>query len=211
MTKKIDLSLYLILDYDYLRLTKRSILSVLLPALKAGVTAVQLRCKNLDTAQFLKLAGKTLKFTRRAGVPLIINDRPDIAAKCRADGAHVGLDDTPVHEARKIIGKNRLLGVSASTYAEAMSADSLKADYIGLGPVFKTENKDKKPLSLAALRRLLKKLKTPVVAIGGIKEYNILKLKKCGVKNFCFISEICGSRDVFTKVKKLKELINDPA
>jgi thiamine-phosphate pyrophosphorylase len=117
----------------------------------------------------------------------------------------------PYREARRLLGKNKIIGVSASTAAEARAAAAASADYVGLGPVFWTGNKDTSPIPRAALKKILGSLRLPVVAIGGIKEYNINVLKKTGFKNFCFISEISGAKNVFMKVKKLKERINDPA
>jgi thiamine-phosphate pyrophosphorylase len=160
---------------------------------------------------FLRLSRLVLKVTRRFGVPLIINDSVYVAARSGAEGAHVGDEDMDVKAARKILGTGKIIGVSASTYAGAIKGGSSGADYIGLGPVYRTENKETRPLPRRDLVRLMKKLRLPVVAIGGIKEYNIPRLKKSGVKNFCFISEISGAKNIRVKAARLKELINDPA
>lgn len=206
-----DFSLYLIIDSCYLAIINKSWKSVLLPALKSGVTAVQLRCKELPEKEIISLARKIKKITKRYNVPLIINDSAAVAKITGADGVHVGSLDMPVKKARLLLGKNKIIGVSAATAADARAAGASGADYAGLGPVFKTENKNTPPIPAGQLKKILKTLKLPVVAIGGIKEYNIRVLKKAGIKNFCFISEISGAKNISEKVKKLKELINDPA
>jgi len=211
MKNRPDFSLYLIIDPGYRSKIKRCWKSVLVPALNAGVTAVQLRCKEKSEAEFLKLALKMHKITKKYNVPLIINDNVLIAKKINASGAHVGACDIPVMEARRLLGKDKIIGVSASTAAEARAANRTGATYIGLGPVFKTKNKNTSPIPAAALKKIIRGPGLPVVAIGGIKEYNITVLKKAGIKNFCFISEISDAKNVYKKVKKLKELINDPA
>jgi thiamine-phosphate pyrophosphorylase len=121
------------------------------------------------------------------------------------------MEDMAVSEARRILGRGKIIGISASTAAEAGHADKTNADYIGLGPVFKTKNKGTAPIPVSALKKILRSVHLPVVAIGGIKEYNINVLKKTGIKNFCFISDIADASDVYGKVKKLKEKIHDPA
>jgi thiamine-phosphate pyrophosphorylase len=206
-----DFSLYLIIDSGYLSKIKKSWNKVLVPALKAGVTAVQLRCKELNKNDFISLAFKIQKITKKYRVPLIINDNVLIAKTINAGGVHIGTCDMPVKEARRLLGKNKIIGVSASTAKEARAAAGAGADYIGLGPVYKTKNKNARPIPRAALKKMAGSLRLPVVAIGGIKEYNINVLKKAGIKNFCFISGISGAKNIFKKVKRLKELINDPA
>ena len=211
MTKTPDLSLYLIIDSMYLSKIKKNWKRVLVPALDTGVTAVQLRCKDLTRDAFTSLAFKIHRITKKYRVPLIINDDAYVAKKINAEGVHLGACDMPACVARRLLGKNKIIGVSASTTAEARAADRTGADYIGLGPVFFTENKDIPPIQSAELKKIVKTLRLPVVAIGGIKEYNINVLKKAGIKNFCFISEISGTKNIAKKVIKLKERINDPA
>lgn len=202
------LRLYAIIDPDFLHFCNKNTLAALHQALKGGATAIQLRSKHLCDADFLRLAKKMKALCKKYKVPFIVNDRVLLAKKCGADGAHVGDEDMPYAKARRILGKNKIIGVSADAYASALKMDKLKADYIGLGPVFATEQKNKKPLTSSAQKKLYKILKTPVVAIGGIKEYNIAVLKKYGCKNFCFISEICGARNIALKTARLKKIIN---
>lgn len=206
-----DFSLYLIIDADYLSKIKKHWKNVLVPSLNSGVTAVQLRFKEACENDFISLALKIKKITKKFRVPLIINDNAIVAKKISADGVHLGTCDMSVKNARQLLGKNKIIGISASTAAEAYSADKTDADYIGLGPVFKTKNKKTLPIPRAELKKIIKNLQLPVVAIGGIKEYNINVLKKTGIKNFCFISGISDAKNIAEKVKKLKERINDPA
>jgi len=211
MTGKIDLSLYMIVDCDFLSMKKRPWKSVLVPALRAGVTAVQLRCKSCGKKEFLRMALLVKRTLKKYRVPLIINDNVFIAKRSGAAGAHIGTCDMPYMEARRLLGRSAIIGVSASTEAEARAAGKTSADYVGLGPVFRTPNKKTRPIPFHRLKKILSGLNLPVVAIGGIKEYNIRALKAAGFKNFCFISEISGARNIFDKVKNLKERINDPA
>ncbi len=208
MRKKTDLSLYVIIDADYLEKIKKDYRSILIPSLKAGATTIQLRSKKLHDRDFLKLAVEIKALVRLFSVPFIINDRARLVTAAGADGVHLGRDDMPVWRVRSLLGKNKIIGLSASNEKEADDARLEKADYMGLGPVFKTKNKKTKPLPAASLKKIMKKMRLPVVAIGGIKEYNINVLKKAGVKNFCFISEIADAGHVFNKVKRLKRIIN---
>ncbi len=205
--KTMDFSLYVIIDIDYLNLKKINPYAALVSVLKGGASAVQLRAKHSAKDEFLKLAVAMNKICRKYKVPLIINDFPAIAADSKAAGAHVGTKDMSVVKARKILKKNYVLGVSASTMREAMRADKMKADYIGIGPVFATAQKSTKPLGIAAMKTLASKLSTPIVAIGGINGYNIPRLKKAGINNFCFISAILGSRNILKKTKMVKSII----
>ena len=211
MKKCPDLSLYVIIDAGYLEKIHRNFRQVLIPALRAGATAIQLRAKGAGFRMFLSLAKKIRKVTSKFRVPFIINDSPSIARLSGADGVHVGYSDMPPDEARACAGPGAIIGVSASDYGQAESARSSGADYIGLGPVFETPTKISIPVRRPVLLRVLKGIKTPIVAIGGIKEYNIPDLKKSGIRNFCFISEVSGAGDVYAKVKTLKEIIDDPA
>jgi thiamine-phosphate pyrophosphorylase len=211
MINAADFSFYLIIDAGYLSKTGKNWKNVLMPSMKYGVTAIQLRCKECSEKKFIELALKIQKVTKKFRVPFIINDSVKISKKINADGVHLGSHDMPAGEARRVLGKNKIIGVSASTQAEAAAADLSDASYIGLGPVFKTKNKKTAPIPFSVFKKIIKNLRLPVVAIGGIKEYNINVLKKAGVKNFCFISEIPDAKNIIEKVKKLKELINDPA
>jgi thiamine-phosphate pyrophosphorylase len=163
MTSAPDFSLYLIIDSGYLSKIKKSWNSVLVPALKAGVTAVQLRCKELNQNDFISLAFKIQKITKKYRVPLIINDNVLIAKKINAGGVHIGIRDMPVKKARRLLGKNKIIGVSASTAKEARAAAGTGADYIGLGPVYKTKNKNTAPIPRAVLKKITGSLRLDTV------------------------------------------------
>jgi len=206
--KKADLSLYAVIDTDYIFTLKKDPVLCLKAVIKGGATAVQLRAKHMEGGEFLKLAGKLFVICKKNGVLFIINDRADIALACGADGVHVGQEDIPVDEARKMLGPSKIIGISATGQKEAFLADAARADYIGLGPVFATEQKDKKPMGTGLMKKLAKKLHTPIVAIGGINRYNIFQLKKAGIKNFCFISALLGSKDIALETATIRSIIS---
>jgi len=120
---------------------------------------------------------------------------------------HVGGEDIPFLFVKNLIGNSKIIGVSASDIKSSYKTDRLGADYIGIGPVYATGQKDKKPMGVGTVGMLVKKLKTPVVAIGGINSYNITQLKRAGIRNFSFISAILGGVDIAESTKKIKRLI----
>ncbi len=153
-----------------------------------GATMVQLREKELDNAAFTEKALQA----RRAlhSVPLIINDNPEVAARCGADGVHIGQSDAALADARAAMGK-RIIGVSASTLAEAVAAEAGGADYLGLGAVFPTDTKnDASAVTFSCLKSICATVKIPVVAIGGIHSGNVLSLGGSGVSGVAVISEL---------------------
>lgn len=199
------LSLYAILDADYLRENKKNIFNSLTASLKGGATCVQLRSKNMEDNEYYQTAVKCKKICVKYKVPFIINDRVDIAILIGADGVHVGRDDLSYGLIKKLF--KGIIGVSADSVREAMKLDSLKASYIGAGPVFLTSQKDKKAMGIKAIEKICARLATPVVAIGGINEYNIFQLKKSGIRYFSFISGIFGSKNITATTKKVRSLI----
>ncbi len=198
-----DFSLYFILDYDFALSVKKNPVSVLRAALKGGATAVQLRAKSLETLDFYALSVVCQKVCALHNVPFIINDRADLALAVNATGLHIGQSDLPYSVAKTLLGKNKIIGISASTEKEALLADTLKASYIGFGPVFPTSTKIAKVFDIKKLPALVKKIKTPLVAIGGIKEYTIKTLSALGIKNFALISEITAAENIKEKTKNI--------
>jgi thiamine-phosphate pyrophosphorylase len=158
---------------------------------------VQLRAKELDTRAFLKTAKLLGDGLRELRVPFIVNDRVDIALACGAAGVHLGRDDMPCAEARKLLGRNRLIGVSASTVAEAEEAERLGADYIGAWPVFPTSTKvtGRPPLGLGGLRRIRGRVGVPVLAIGGITVSNASAVMAAGADGLAVVSAILSAAD----------------
>lgn len=176
-------------------------------ALKGGVTCLQLREKNLDGAAFYEEAVEIRKLCRAYGVPLIINDDADLAVRCGADGVHVGQGDLAAADARRIIGPGRILGVSARTVEQAVAAQEAGADYLGAGAVFPTSTKtNAKPLSRDVLRLICRAVTIPVVAIGGIRRENILRLSGCGVAGAALVSAIFAAEDIERECGELRKL-----
>lgn len=201
-----DLTLYLVTDRSWLK-GGQTLESCVEQAILGGVTLVQLREKNMSDEEFTENARKMLAVCRKHGVPLIINDRPDIAAKVGADGVHVGLDDMSVKEARRILGDGKIIGATAHNVREALAAESDGADYLGVGAVFGSSTKsDAKPLEMSELKAVCEAVKIPVCAIGGINGSNISQLCGSGIKGAAVISGILAEDDILSAAKELKEL-----
>lgn len=165
-------------------------------ALKNGATCVQLREKDLDKEAFLAEAIELAKLCKEYQVPFIINDNVDIAIKCGADGIHVGQEDMAASAVRAQVGESMIIGVSAHTVEEALTAVKNGADYLGLGSVFSTSTKsDVEQISYETLRAICNAVDVPTVAIGGISKKNILKLSGSGVDGVAVVSAIFGAED----------------
>lgn len=204
---KDDLKVYLVTDNN--ALNGRDFFEVVEQALKGGVTIVQLREKTMETADFLKKANKLKQLTQKYNVPLIINDRMDIAFDCKADGLHVGQRDIAVRDGRRIMRRDysKILGVTANTVALAQEAEKMGADYLGVGAVFGTTTKaDAKPLTIQALKEIVENVSIPVVAIGGINVENAQLLKGIGLAGVAVSSGIMGAKDVFAAAQNLSRL-----
>lgn len=185
--KSIDYSVYLVTsekeDEEFLKIIKES--------LEGGVDLIQIREKTASSKDFYEIALKVKPLTSSYNVPLIINDRVDVALAIDADGVHIGQNDLPCDVVRKIIGPDKLLGVSAGTVEEAIKAEKDGADYIGSGAVFKTSTKDDVALiSKEELKEITDSVKIPVVCIGGITLENVKELKNTGIKGISVVSAI---------------------
>lgn len=204
--KSFDLTLYLVTDRSWLK-DGQTLESCVEQAILGGVTLVQLREKNMSDEEFTENARKMLAICRKHGVPLIINDRADIAAKVGADGVHVGLDDMSVKEARCILGDGKIVGATAHNVNEALSAEADGADYLGVGAVFGSSTKsDAKPLEMSELKAVCEAVKIPVCAIGGINAGNISRLCGSGIKGAAVISGILAGEDILSAAAALKEI-----
>ncbi|MBP0963705.1 MAG: thiamine phosphate synthase [Oscillospiraceae bacterium] len=204
--KSFDPTLYLVTDRSWLK-DGQTLESCVEQAILGGVTLVQLREKNMSDEEFTENARKMLAVCRKHGVPLIINDRPDIAAKVGADGVHVGLDDMSVKEARRILGDGKIVGATAHNVREALTAEADGADYLGVGAVFGSSTKsDAKPLEMSELRAVCEAVEIPVCAIGGISKSNISRLCGSGIKGAAVISGILAEDDILSAAKELKEI-----
>ena len=199
----IDLSLYLVTDNSE---DVDKFLNTIEEAIKGGVTVVQIREKTADTLDFYNLALKVKEITSKYDVPLIVNDRVDIALAIDADGVHVGQSDMPCDVTRKLIGQNKILGVSAATVKEAEKAESDGADYIGTGAVFPTATKDDADsVTKDELIEIVKSIDIPVVAIGGINLDNAHELNGTGITGLSVVSAIMSSDN---PKKSSQELLN---
>ncbi|MDR7813567.1 thiamine phosphate synthase [Lacrimispora sp.] len=175
-------------------------------ALCAGVTLLQLREKSMDKRAFLEEALLIRELTRHYGIPLIINDDVEIALKCGADGVHVGQDDLSPLEVRRLIGPDRILGVTARNVSQAKKAYMDGADYIGSGAIFPSPTKkDAIPLTLKQLTAICRSVPIPVTAIGGITVENVSSLKGTGVAGASVVSGIFGQKDITAAAHRLKE------
>ncbi|MBO7159694.1 MAG: thiamine phosphate synthase [Methanobrevibacter sp.] len=201
----IDYSVYLVTDRR--NKTDEEFLNIIEEAIKGGTTIVQLREKTASTKEFYELALRVKEITSRYGVPLLINDRIDIALAVDSEGVHIGQDDMPADIAREIIGDDKILGVSASTVDEAKKAEMDSADYIGSGAVFPTATKDDADsVSKEELKEIVDSIDIPVVAIGGITVKNANTLKGSGIAGFSVVSAIMSAEDPKEASRKLKEI-----
>lgn len=207
MKNSVDYTLYLVTDRDVLE--GRDICDAIEQSIKGGVTLVQLREKNIGTLEFYNLALNIKKITDNYNVPLIINDRIDIALAVDATGVHVGQNDIPANIARKLIGSDKLLGVSVATIEEAKLAELQGADYVGVGAVFSTDTKkDARSVSIDLLKDIKKSITVPVVAIGGINEKNIKLLSDINIDGVAIVSAILGKEDVQGASETLLSMFN---
>jgi thiamine-phosphate pyrophosphorylase len=204
MRSKIDFRLYLVTDRKQLT-GNRSLTTAVRLALKGGVKAVQLREKDLGTRELLKLAYKMRELTLRFNARLFINDRFDVALAVGADGVHLTQNSIPAEAVRSVVRKKMMIGVSTHSLKEAKDAEKGGADFITLGPVYRTASKLKYgvPVGLDTLNKVSGKIKIPVFAIGGIKDRRIAEAQKAGAFGVAMISEIFGASNISGKVKEL--------
>ena len=200
-----DLTLYLCTDRHWLG--DMSIAESVERAIEGGVTLVQLREKDVSTAQFLQAAQEVQEVCRRHGIPLIINDRIDIALAVDADGVHVGQSDMAAKRARALLGPDKILGVSAHNAAEALAAQADGADYLGCGAAFVTGTKlDAHPVTAETMRAVTAAVNIPVVAIGGIDAANLLQLQGRGLAGVAVVSAIFAQADPCAASRELYRL-----
>ena len=176
-------------------------------ALKGGATCVQLREKNLADSSILAEAREISALCKQYRVPFILNDNVALAAQCGADGVHLGQEDMDPAEARRILGPDAIIGVSAHNVAEAKAAVAAGADYLGCGAMFATTTKTNvTALPKETLRAICAAVPVPVVAIGGISESNILQLSGTGVDGVALVSAIFGAEDIESECRTLRAL-----
>ena len=198
------LRLYAVTDRSWVGI--QTLLEQIESSLLGGTTLVQLREKDLSDCEFIQEAISVKRLCERFGVPLLINDNVNVALRSGADGVHLGQDDLPLQEARKMLGPNKIIGISTHTVEEAMEAEQGGADYVGVGSVFATQTKlDVNVLSIDYIREICQAVNIPVVAIGGIKEENMDVLRNTGVAGIAVVSAIFGQPDIEMATLRLKE------
>lgn len=200
--KKLELTLYLVTDRRWLG--GRRLDESVEQAILGGATLVQLREKEISSREYLDLAVKVKAITDRYDVPLIVNDRIDIALAVDADGVHVGPEDLPVPVVRRLLGPDRIIGASASSVEEALSLQAQGADYLGVGAIFPTTTKQAtEKVSLEELGRIKSAVRIPVTAIGGIGAENASEVMKTGVDGVAVVSTIMNQPDIREATRNL--------
>lgn len=206
MKPNIDYSLYLCTDRGLM--SCKTIEESVEQAIAGGVTVVQLREKDCSTREFYELAKRVQQITRPNRIPLIINDRIDIAMAVAAEGIHIGQSDMPATMARKIVGPDMIIGVSASNYDEAKQAVQDGADYLGVGAMFATGTKTDAVITpFDDLRQIRKDFDIPIVVIGGINERTIPQFVGMGIDGYAVVSAIVAQPDIKKAAEKLRGLI----
>lgn len=206
----VDYSIYLVTDRGILG--DKNLLEAAAEAIEGGVTLIQLREKDVCSRDFYRLALQVKDLCHSKGIPLLINDRLDIALAVDADGLHIGQEDLPVQVARKLLGPEKILGLSVSTIEEAVQGEKEGADYLGAGAVFHTGSKDVSipPIGPTGLKQIKEAVSIPVVGIGGIGLSNIGEVKGTGVDGVSVISAIFGAPDIQDAARRLARAWKQP-
>ncbi|MGM0531773.1 MAG: thiamine phosphate synthase [Bacteroidota bacterium] len=206
--KTFNPALYLVTDRDLS--LGRSLGWVVEKAVKGGATIVQLREKDLDTKDFIEEALHIQKILKPYGVPLLINDRVDVALAVEADGVHLGQTDMPYEMARKILGKDAIIGLSVESYEQAEEAENLDVDYIAISPVYTTPTKEEltRELGLEGVSRITEICRHPSVGIGSIKAHNAGEVIQAGADGVAVVSGICSADDPEHAAKELRQAVD---
>lgn len=201
---KLDTTLYFITDST--TVPRERFLPVVEAACKGGATIVQLREKDKSTREYMELAKDVHEITARYGIPLIIDDRVDVALAIGAEGVHVGQSDMPVRLARSLMGNSKIVGATAKTVPQALEAYEQGADYLGCGAIYPTTTHVKTVItSVETLKDVVKAVPIPVNAIGGLNKDNIFVLKGSGIAGICAVSAIMKAADPETAARELKQ------
>ncbi|MBR4112807.1 MAG: thiamine phosphate synthase [Ruminiclostridium sp.] len=206
--KKLDTTMYFITDST--NFTEEEFLFRVEEACKGGVTLIQLREKDRTTREYLALAEKAHEITMRYNIPLIIDDRVDIALAVKAEGVHVGQSDMPVRIARQLMGNDKIVGATAKTVPQAIEACEQGADYLGVGAIYPTTTKVKTVLtSVDTLKEIVKAVSIKVNAIGGLNKDNIRVLKDSGIDGICVVSAIMKADNPCVATRELREAFSE--
>lgn len=204
----IDYTLYLCTDRSCLG--DKDFYETIRNAVFGGCSVVQLREKNIETREYIRIAKEVRKITREVSVPLIINDRVDVCMAVDADGVHLGQEDMEVSMARQILGPDKIIGCSAHNLKEAKKAWEDGADYLGVGAIFSTNTKKNTvDTSIDALKEICDTVKLPVVAIGGVKEDNVHLLAQIKIAGIAVVSAIMAKEDSKIAARKLRQLVGE--
>lgn len=211
MKRKVDYSLYLVTDRTLSR--GRATADIVREAVAGGVTCVQLREKGCPTHEFITEARLLKTLLHPIGIPLIINDRLDVALAVGADGVHLGQQDMDIADARRLAGPDFIIGISAESLADAVRAESQGADYIGISPVFATATKKDTatPLGLEGIRQIRAAVRLPLVGIGGITVENTAAVITAGADGIAVVSAIVAAdcpQSATAALKKQVQRIN---
>ena len=203
--RKEDLLLYAVTDRSWLR--GRTLYEQVEEALQGGATFIQLREKNMESEYFREEAIILKELCRKYCVPFVINDDVAIARQVDADGVHVGQKDMEAGNVRNLIGPNKILGVSVQDAEQAIMAEKRGADYLGVGAIFNTGSKtDADKVSKETLTAICQAVNIPVIAIGGINQTNVLKLKETGICGIAVISAVFANDNITLATQELKKL-----
>lgn len=198
--------LYGIVDLGYVGPDR--VASVTTQLIDGGIDILQLRAKQRSKAEIVRFAEAMLPITRGAGVPLILNDHPDLLRDVDADGCHVGQEDLGVDAVRDLVQRSCIIGKSTHSLAEALAAEKEGADYIGFGPLFPTATKpDAKPIGLSDIRAVHQQVRVPIFCIGGIKLDNLPGILLAGCKRVCIVSELLLASDVAKRTREVKSVL----
>lgn len=205
MKPQIDYSIYLVTDRDLM--STETLEEAVEQSIKGGCTLVQLREKDCSSLDFYNTAINVKKITDKYNVPLLINDRLDIALAIDAAGVHVGQSDLPCSVVRKIIGQDKIIGVSAGNLENALKAQKDGADYIGVGAMYATgTKKDAKPTSMDELKKIREKVSIPIVVIGGINKERVKDFEGTNIDGLAIVSAIIAQNDICKATEELKKL-----
>ena len=204
-----DLALYLVTDRGLS--LGRDLETVVLQAVEGGVTLVQLREKDIDTRDFIALAQRLKAALAGSGVPLLINDRVDVALAVDADGVHIGQSDMPYGMARRLLGPDKIIGLSVETMDEVLQANGLDVDYVAVSPVFATHTKTDTltPFGYEGLERACRLTRHPICGIGGMNAGTAGRAIACGADGVAVVSAIVSAPDPRLASKNLKEIIDN--
>jgi thiamine-phosphate pyrophosphorylase len=179
-------------------------------ALDAGVTFIQYRSKNESRKKIYETALQLARTTHQAGAGFIVNDHADIAAAVDADGVHLGQDDLPIRDARKLLGDRKIIGISTHSIEQAKAAEAAGADYVGFGPIFPTATKDAGVVQgVLHLSMITKSVSIPVIAIGGINHANIQDVMRTGAAGAAVISAVLSASDIRQAAQEMLRLIQN--